>query len=180
MNNLREFYEAANQISERTPMTPTQTELMMGLMFGGKAEQFPAPDDERLFDPKQTDEKDIPLDDFRCEFYQSRVKNGIFAMPMTILNKRPLAHGFSISVSYGAVALLGAIAGNNPGKLVMYMAYLVAYSMDKDVDHFGINKIAEIFPWGFFHENDLHDLWLKQKGESGENRLDMSDFWKWN
>lgn len=157
MKNVKEFYQVMDKLPKGQPMEELASQMMITFMMNG-------------LDVRATPE-DKNKEEFK-PFY-----NGMFEMPMMILNKRSAGHGIAVFFSYGVVATLGVIVQNVPGSLVMYMAYLANWSNDHNIDYIDLKVFADIFPMGTFSEDDLHMMWKLQK-DGGANLLDSQSYWE--
>ena len=69
-----------------------------------------------------------------------------------------------------ASRLLISLFCSTPGDAVMY-TYYIAYKMkEAGIKELSLNRVcADIFPFGFFSEESLHEYWDKQKVNPGKN-----------
>jgi hypothetical protein len=97
-----------------------------------------------------------------------------------------LKHLTTLKMSLGALVIL-MYHIESPGKAVMYTFYLSTKLPKNTV--ITVDKFAEIFPWGFFSEKQLNEIWSAQKVKSEnckgytcigaqDNMIDYLEIWK--
>ena len=160
--NLKDFYLFIKE-SKKRPMVSNETEVLMRFMMNKHFDRFYEIGDEK-----------------KEGIFREYFGEGSMVLPMSILNKRPKDHGVSLRISYGVVALISIASKMHIGSIVMYMAYLIAWSLENERSDIDLSLVArEVFPDGFPSEEILEEAWGKQK-DGGANRLDMNDFYNWN
>lgn len=166
---------------------------------------------ERLTSIFDNHRPDTQMDDDECKFVMnlmlSRDEN--FKMDMNDVDKEseiykhfePIVKGFQMQVFQKRVEHLGkmkislgaflmiAIHLNSPGDAVMY-AYYLFHKLPKNT-FVTIDEVSmKVFPWGFFSEKQLKDMWDAQKVRlddgldechcygAPDNLLDYAEFWE--
>jgi len=109
------------------------------------------------------------------------------AFQMQVFLKR-LEHLAKLKISFGAFIMI-ALHLNNAGDAVMH-AYYLFHKLPKN-SFVGVDEVAKVlFPWGFFSEEQLHEIWDEQKVRvddgldectcygAPDNLLDYAEFWE--
>lgn len=151
-----------------TPMSEDETMGMVNIMMG----------DDKSFSI------DINELHTESEIYQ-HFKPLIESFQGQVFLKR-LKNLTSLKMSLGAFAILMQYMPS-PGACVMYVFYLY-YKLPENT-LITIDKFAELFPWGFFSEQQLNDIWSAQKVRTDDhngytcigahdNMIDYLEIWK--
>lgn len=152
---------------------------------------------------------DSPMDKDETMFFMNLLltEEQEFNTPIEDINKKskiyqhfkPVINGFQIQVflkrlecmttlkiTLGALIIL-AYHLKNAGSAVMYSFYLHNKLPPNTI--IGINTISTIFPWGFFSEEQLKEIWNGQKVDvddckeftcmgAFDNMIDYIEIWK--
>lgn len=155
----------------KTPMTEDESKMTIRILMSEEPELL----------------KDINDVDKNSEIYKhfEPIINGF---QMRVFLSR-LEHHAKLKISFGAFLMI-AIHLDSAGTAVMYAYYLFhkKHPADKFID---ITKVTlELFPWGFFSEKQLDEMWKEQKVKADDgldectccgapdNLLDYVEFWE--
>ena len=167
--NKQKLIEIFKQHNPNTPMTEEETMVAMKLMMSGD-KTFQTPIDELDTESEVYKHFKPLLDDF---------------LPQVFLKR--LEHLTSLRITLGALIMIAQHL-QSPGNAVMYVFYLHTKLPENTV--VTINEISmDLFPWGFFSQEQLQTIWDAQKVRSDEckeltcigapdNMLDYVENWK--
>lgn len=140
--NKQKLIDIFEKHNPRTPMSEDESNLMINIMM--------SKDPSLSIDITEMDKKSENYQHFKpiIESFQAQV----------FLSR--LKHMTSLKISLGALLILMNYM-ESPGKVVMFVFYLF-YKLpaNKLID---VNTIIELFPWGFFSEEQLNEIWNAQK-----------------
>lgn len=133
-----------------------------------------------MFSILMSDNKDLSVDineiDKESEIYK-HFKPLINSFQAQVFLGR-IMHLTTLKINLGALIILMHHM-ETAGKAVM-LAFYLNYKLPAN-KFIGIETIAEIFPWGFFSEEQLNDIWNAQKvrvNDRTANMIDNSENWK--
>jgi len=155
--------------SPKTEMSQEEMMVMMNLMLTEEPE-FKKPIEEL---------------DKETEIYK-HFKPLLESFQIQVFLKR-LEHMTTLKITLGALITLVEHIGRSAGAAVMY-AYYLHHKLPENtlVD---VNEISmNLFPWGFFSEEQLHEIWEAQKVPPNkrkgacigapDNMIDYPEVWK--
>ena len=167
--NKQKLIDIFNENLPNTPMSEQEIEIAINLMMSK---------DENL-------NKDLNELDKESEIYK-HFKPLINGFQMQIFLKR-LEHMAGLKITLGAFIMIAQHL-NSAGEAVMY-AYYLFYKLPANI-LIGTDEVSiKLFPWGFFSEEQLRNIWDKQKVRpddgldeltcygTHDNLLDYFEYW---
>jgi len=153
--NKNELIDVFNQHSPTTPMTEEETKIMFQILMSSEPEF----------------NVDINKINKNSEIYK-HFKPLIMAFQSQVLLKR-LELLTSLKMTLGALIILlhHMQTAGNAVMLAFYMQYKLPKNTLVTLDILSKN----LFPWGFFSDEQLHEIWTAQKVSGSDRKKSESD-----
>lgn len=158
-NRISEIFD---QYSPNTPLSNEETELMINVIL---SDDLNLTKNVEEFDKKSKDYKRI-ISIFQAQVFLSRLK--AFT---------------TLKISFGCLLLLLEHI-KTPGKAVMYAYYMFKKLPENTFIDINVYT-TQLFPWGMFSNEQLNEIWDKQKINKeefkdfyiGNNLIDYEEVW---